>query len=143
MKYETGKSFDELNIGDEASFSKTISETDVYLFAGIIGDFNPVHVNEEYAKTTPFKSRVAHGGIPMSLCGSIVGMKMPGPGTVATDVYIKFLRPTYIGDTITATGKIVEKTADRKRIKVALTFVNQNDDMVCEGWIQVIPPKGP
>ena len=58
-------------MGDEASFSKTISETDVYLFAGIIGDFNPVHVNEEYAKTTPFKSRVAHGGISMSLCGPI------------------------------------------------------------------------
>jgi 3-hydroxybutyryl-CoA dehydratase len=141
MNYELGKSFEQLEIGEEASFAKTISETDVYLFAGIIGDFNPMHINEEYAKRARFKARVAHGGITMGLLGHIVGMKMPGLGTIANDLYVRFVRPTYIGDTITATGKIIKKNAKKKLVKVDLTFVNQQGEVVCEGWVQVIPPK--
>lgn len=81
MHYELGKSFEQLEIGEEASFSKTISETDIYLFASISGDFNPAHMNEDYAKTTKFKRRIAHGGgVPVNLCGPILGVKPPGPG---------------------------------------------------------------
>jgi acyl dehydratase len=140
MRYEQGKSFEEIEIGQKASFSKTISETDIYLFAGISGDFNAAHLNEAYAKTTRFKTRIAHGFVPVSLCAPVIGMKLPGLGTIVIDNYVRFIRPTYIGDTITATAEVIEKIEEKKRVKLKLTWVNQNGDLVCEGWVQVIPP---
>jgi 3-hydroxybutyryl-CoA dehydratase len=68
-------------------------------------------------------------------------MKLPGPGTIVIDIYTRFVKPTYIGDTITATAKVIEKIDEKKRIKLSLTFVNQNGDLICDGWVQVIPPK--
>lgn len=141
MEYQLGKSYGQIKVGDKASFSKTVSETDIYLFAGISGDFNAAHVNEAYAKSTRFKTRIAHGFVPMSLCAPVIGMKLPGLGTVVVDLYTKFVRPTYIGDTITATAEVVDKMDDKKRVKLSLTWVNQDGDPVCEGWVQVIPPK--
>ena len=78
-KFELGYTYDELEVGMSASFTKTISETDVYLFAGISGDFNPMHLNEEFAKITPFGTRIAHGALPQSLIAPVLGMKLPGP----------------------------------------------------------------
>ncbi len=141
MEYELGKNYDQMEIGEKASFSKTISETDIYLFAAISGDFNPAHVNEAYAKGTNFKTRIAHGFVPESLCAPVVGMKLPGPGTVVIDHYTRYLRPTFIGDTITATAEVLEKIEEKKRVKLKLTWQNQNGDLVCEGWVLVIPPK--
>jgi len=140
MRYEQGKSYEEIEIGQKASFSKTIGETDIYLFAGISGDFNAAHLNEAYAKTTRFKTRIAHGFVPVSLCAPVIGMKLPGLGTIVIDNYVRFIRPTYIGDTITATAEVIEKTEEKKRVKLKLTWVNQHGDLVCEGWVQVIPP---
>jgi len=140
MEYQLGRSYDQIEIGDKASFSKTVSETDIYLFAGISGDFNAAHVNEAYAETTRFKRRIAHGFVPMSLCAPVIGMELPGLGTVVVDLYTKFVRPTYMGDTITATAEVVDKMDDKKWVKLNLTWVNQNGDPVCEGWVQVIPP---
>ena len=77
-----GYTYDELSIGQEASFTKTISETDVYLFAGITGDINPAHLNEEYAKNTFFKGRIAHGMLSAGLISAVLGFHMPGPGTI-------------------------------------------------------------
>jgi acyl dehydratase len=142
MTYEQGKSYEEIEIGQKASFSKTISETDIYLFAGISGDFNSVHLNEAYAKTTRFKTRIAHGFVPVILCAPVIGMKLPGLGTIVVDNYVRFIHPTYIGDTITATAEVVEKSEEKKRVKLKLIWVNQNGDLVCEGWVQVIPPRG-
>lgn len=141
MEYDLGISYEQLEVGRKASFSKTVSETDIYLFAGISGDFNPAHLNEAYARTTGFKSRIAHGFVPMSLCAPVIGMKLPGPGTVVVDLYTRFLRPTYIGDTITATAEVVEKTDEKKRVRLDLSWVNQEGKPVCEGWVQVIPPR--
>lgn len=141
MEYELGIPFEKLEIGQRASFSKTISETDIYLFAGISGDFNAAHLNEAYAKTTHFKTRIAHGFVPVILCAPVIGMKLPGLGTIVVDNYTRFVRPTYIGDTITATAEVVEKIDEKKRVKLNLTWVNQDGDLVCEGWVQVIPPK--
>ena len=140
MQYELGKSYEQLELGQKASFSKTISETDIYLFAGISGDFNAAHVNEAYAKTTRFKTRIAHGFIPMSLSAPVIGMQLPGLGTVVVDLYTRFVRPTYIGDTITATAEVVEKSDEKDRVKLNIFWVNQDGDLVCEGWVQVIPP---
>jgi 3-hydroxybutyryl-CoA dehydratase len=141
MEYELGIPYENLTIGQKASFSKTISETDIYLFAGISGDFNAMHLNEEYSKTTPFKTRIAHGFIPVSLCAPVVGMKLPGSGTIVIDHYVRYLRPTFIGDTITATAEVIEKMPEKKRVKLRLTLVNQNGDTVSDGWVQVVPPK--
>lgn len=97
-----GKTINELNIGDEATFQKTLSESDVYLFAGITGDQNPAHINDIYAKDTRFGKRIVHGMLTSSLVSSILGMQLPGPGTIYLGQTLKFLSPVYFGDTIQA-----------------------------------------
>ncbi len=140
MDFELGKSYDELTIGEEASFTKTITETDVYLFAGISGDFNPMHVNEEFAKTTPFKTRIAHGALPQSLIAPVLGTKLPGLGTVAVEISCRFKAPTFFGDTIMAKAKVSEKIEKKRWVRMALTWTNQRGETIAEGEAVVIPP---
>lgn len=139
-EYSLGKTYEEINIGDKASVSKTITETDVYLFAGITGDFNPMHVNEEFAKKTIFGKRIAHGGLATGLIAPVLGMKLPGLGTVVTKLSVWFTAPVYFGDTITATCEVVEKIEEKKRIKMKLIWTNQNNLQVAGGEATVIPP---
>ena len=113
-------------VGQSASVSKTISESDVYLFAGITGDMNPAHTNEEYAKNTRFKTRIAHGMLSAGLISAVLGMHLPGPGTIYMGQTLKFLAPVHIGDTITATAEI--KTLDLERGRVTLTTTCTNQD---------------
>ena len=140
MKFELGKSYDELQIDEEASFSKTITETDVYLFAGIIGDFNPLHVNEAYAKQTSFKTRIVHGPLTESLIAPVLGKKLLGLGTVAVEITCRWKAPTYFGDTITAKAKVIEKIESRRWIRLATIWTNQRGETVAEGEVVVIPP---
>jgi len=140
MKFELGKSYDQLEIGDEAGFTKTITETDVYLFAGISGDFNPMHVNEAFAKQTPFKTRIAHGALPQSLIAPVLGMKLPGLGTILVEISCRFKAPTFFGDTITATARVSEKLAEKKWVRMGLAWTNQEGKLVAEGEAVVIPP---
>ena len=142
MDFELGKSYDQLQIGEEASFSKTITETDVYLFAGISGDFNPMHVNEEFAKLTPFKTRIAHGALPQSLIAPVLGMKLPGLGTVAVEINCRFKAPTFFGDTITAKARVKEKLEEKRWVRMELIWTNQRGDTVALGEAVVIPPPG-
>lgn len=141
MTYAQGKTYEELQIGETASFSKTITETDVYLFAGISGDFNPLHVNEEYARQTPFKSRIAHGTIPESLIGHVLGMKLPGLGTVAVEVHCRYKAPTFFGDTVTATATVAEKMQEKRWVRMNLHWINQRGETVATGEAVVIPPR--
>ena len=138
--YQRGKRYDEIQVGDTASFTKTISETDIYLYAGISGDFNPVHVDEEYAKTTRFKSRIAHGGLPGSLLAPILGTKLPGLGTVALEVTQKYRRPTYPGDTITCSVEVTRKIPRLKAVEMKILWVNQRGEKVASGSCRAIPP---
>jgi acyl dehydratase len=140
MSFELGKSYDQLTIGEEASFTKTITETDVYLFAGISGDFNPMHVNEEFAKQTPFKTRIAHGALPQSLIAPVLGMKLPGLGTVAVEIKCRFKAPTFFGDTVTATATVAEKMQEKRWVRMSLTWTNQRGETVAQGEAVVIPP---
>ncbi|MBW1796957.1 MAG: MaoC family dehydratase [Deltaproteobacteria bacterium] len=140
MDFELGKGYDELQIGEEASFTKTITETDVYLFAGISGDFNPMHVNEEFAKLTPFKTRIAHGALPQSLIAPVLGTKLPGLGTVAVEISCRFKAPTFFGDTITAKAKVAEKLEKKRWVRMALTWTNQRGETIAEREDVVIPP---
>ncbi|MCL0030196.1 MaoC family dehydratase [Thermodesulfovibrionales bacterium] len=136
-----GKTISEISIGDTASFSKTISETDVYLFAGITGDFNPTHVNEEFARKTPFGKRIAHGGITTSLVGSVLGTMLPGLGTVALEISCRYYAPVFPGNTITASATVLEKNEQKNRIRMELKWVNQEEVEVAKGEAVVMPPK--
>ncbi|MBI4965440.1 MAG: SCP2 sterol-binding domain-containing protein [Desulfomonile tiedjei] len=140
MQFDLGLSYDELEKGMKASFSKTITETDVYLFAGISGDFNPLHVNEEFARLTPFGRRIAHGALPQCLIAPVLGTKLPGLGTIALEITTRFVAPTFFGDTITASAEVVEKLEAKRRVKMSLLWTNQRGETVAKGEAVVIPP---
>jgi len=138
---ELGKTIDEISLGESASFSKTISETDIYLFAGITGDFNPMHVNEEFAKKTMFGRRIAHGGIATSLIAPVLGTMLPGLGTVAIGMSCRYRAPVFPGDTITATATVAEKNEEKNRVRLELKWTNQDGTEVAVGEGTVMPPK--
>lgn len=145
--YKKGKSYEEIEIGEKASFTKTITETDIYLFAGISGDFNPLHVDEEYAKTTIFGTRIAHGGLAASLLAPVLGMKLPvlgmklpGLGTVALETVTKFRKPVYPGDTVTCIVEVKSKIEKMKMIQMKILWTNQKGEMIGKGECKVLPP---
>jgi 3-hydroxybutyryl-CoA dehydratase len=135
------RTIDQLQIGDSAEFSKTVTETDIAMFAAISGDFNPVHVDAVYAAGTPFGARVAHGPLTLALCASILGMRLPGLGTVAVSNHIDYRRPVYIGDTITARVEVAQLDRERNRATMAITWTNQDDTLVADGEAVVKPPR--
>lgn len=138
-----GKSIDQLQVGDSAEFAKTVSETDIYLYAGITGDFNPAHVNEDYAKNTFFKTRIAHGMLTAGFISAIIANQLPGPGTIYLKQELSFLAPVHIGDTITARVEILELNAEKNRVRLKTTCSNQDGVTVLEGFGLVSPPKAP
>jgi len=140
---QLGFSYDQLEIGMEGSFTKTITETDVYLFAGISGDFNPMHVNEEFAKLTPFGRRIAHGALTECLMAPVLGTKLPGLGTIALEITTRFRAPTYFGDTVTATAEVSEKLEEKRWVRLKLLWTNQRSQTVATGEALVIPPPRP
>lgn len=127
-------------LGKTAHFSKTLSETDLYLYAGITGDLNPVHVDEEYAKKTKFKKRIAHGLLTASYICMPLGMYLPGPGTIQISQFLEFLKPVYIGDTITVNLEVTE-ILEKGRIKIRTLLKNQDGEIVLDGFAIVLPPK--
>ena len=137
----TGKSIDRLRVGDVAEFAKTVTETDIYLYAGITGDFNPAHVNEAYAKNTFFKTRIAHGMLTAGFISAIIANQLPGPGTIYMKQDLSFLAPVRIGDTITARVEILELNSEKNRVRLKTTCKNQDDVMVLEGEGLVSPTK--
>ncbi len=136
-----GKTIDELKVGEQASFSKTISESDVYLYAGITGDFNPAHVNEAYAQTTAFKTRIAHGMLTAGFISNLLGTRLPGPGSIYMSQNLKFLAPVTIGDTITATVEVIEILTEKKRVRLKTTCANQEGTIVLDGEALISPPR--
>ncbi|SES64257.1 3-hydroxybutyryl-CoA dehydratase [Natronincola peptidivorans] len=136
-----GKKITEISVGDKASFQKTITETDVYLYAGITGDLNPAHINEEMAKESMFKERIAHGMLTAGLISTILGMYLPGPGTIYLGQELKFLAPVKFGDTIKAEAEVIEKKEERNRVKLKTTCTNQEGVVVLDGIATVMPPK--
>lgn len=131
----------EMKIGDHASVTKTVSETDVYLFAGITGDLNPAHTNEVAASKTMFKTRIAHGMLGAGFISAVLGMYLPGPGTIYMGQELKFTKPVHIGDTITATATVEEIILEKNRVILDTTVVNQDGEIVIQGKATVMPPK--
>jgi 3-hydroxybutyryl-CoA dehydratase len=138
-----GKTIDEIKTGDFAEFAKTITESDVCLFAGVTGDLNPAHINEEYAKNTFFKTRIAHGILQAGFISAAIGMKLPGPGTIYMRQELNFLAPVHIGDTITARVEVSEINAEKNRVVLKTSCKNQNGQTVLDGDALVSPPKKP
>ena len=131
----------EMKNGDHASVTKTVSETDVYLFAGITGDLNPAHTNEVAASKTMFKTRIAHGMLGAGFISAVLGMYLPGPGTIYMGQELKFTKPVHIGDTVTATATVEEIILEKNRVILDTTVVNQDGEIVIKGKATVMPPK--
>jgi 3-hydroxybutyryl-CoA dehydratase len=136
-----GRSIEMLKRGDWAEFTKTISEADVYLFAGVTGDLNPAHVDETYARTTFFKTRIAHGMLLAGLISTVIGTQLPGPGTIYVRQELDFLAPVRFGDTVTARVEVMEILAEKNRVRLKTTCVNQAGKVVVDGVALVSPPK--
>jgi len=130
--------YEDIHVGDKASLSKTISEYDVYAFGGVTGDFNPVHVNAEFAKNSLFKQRIAHGMISAGLISAVLGTELPGIDTIYMNQELSFLAPVLYGDTLTATVECIEKDDKKHRIIFRTTVTNQNDKLVTDGKARVM-----
>lgn len=129
-------------VGQKAEISKTITETDVYNFAGVCGDFNPVHVNVSEAEKSIFKNRVAHGALVSSFISTVLGMYLPGPGTIYLSQKCDFLKPVYFNDTITAKVEICSIDI-RGKARLRTQVYNQREEMVIDGEAIVKLPKKP
>ena len=138
-----GKTIDQIKVGDSAEFAKTVSETDIYLYAGITGDFNPAHINEAYAQKTFFKTRIAHGMLTAGFISAILANQLPGPGTIYMKQELKFLAPVRMGDTITAKVEVLEIISEKNRVRLKTTCTNQEGTQVLDGEALVSAPKAP
>ena len=135
-----GKTIKELQIGDSAEFTKTVTEGDVYLYAGVTGDLNPAHVNQVAAEASMFKGRIAHGMLTAGFISAVLGTQLPGPGTIYMGQELSFLKPVYFGDTITAKCEVSEIIKE-KIVKLKTTATNQKGELVLDGVATVMPPR--
>ncbi|HBB77821.1 3-hydroxybutyryl-CoA dehydratase [Stutzerimonas xanthomarina] len=129
-----------LEVGQKASFEKTIGERDIQLFAAMSGDRNPVHLDAEFARGTLFKERIAHGMLSGALISAAVACTLPGPGTIYLGQTMRFARPVKIGDTITVHVEILEKLP-KNRVRIGTNVSNQNGELVVEGEAEVLAPR--
>ena len=136
-----GLTIEEMTVGQSASFTKTVTETDVVLFGGISGDLNPAHFNEEYAKDTFFKGRIAHGMLCASFISTVLGMHLPGPGSIYLKQDLKFLAPVRFNDTVTAVCTVKEMIKEKNRVIFECKVVNQDGVDVISGEAVIMPPK--
>jgi len=127
------KRFDEFRVGDAATFAKTITDADLLLFAAVSGDYYPLHVDEEYAKTTRFGRRAAHGMLTASLLSTVTGMLLQVPGGIYVEQSLRFRKPVFVGDTLTARTEVVELIPERRRLRVRASVRNQRGETVLEG----------
>src|SRR3989344_6918819 len=125
--------FSELKVGDKGEVTKVILDEDVNKFIEICGDINPIHVDDDFTKETPLKTKIVHGILTSSLISTVVGTKVPGPGSVWLDQNLKFLKPVRIGDRITAISEILAKIEEKQQVIVRTTCKNQRGEIVIEG----------
>ncbi|HSH01573.1 MAG TPA: MaoC family dehydratase [Anaerolineae bacterium] len=128
-------------IGAKASLTKRITAQDVETFAEISGDRNPVHLDDEYASTTPFKKRIAHGALTSALISAVLGQHLPGQGTIYLSQNAKFKAPVYLDDEITATVEVTDYREDKRITTLKTDVYNQHDTLVLTGEAVVIAPE--
>ena len=125
--------FADIQVGDTASLSKTVTEADIVNFAGVTGDSNPVHVDAEYASDSMFGERIAHGMLAAGYISAVLGMQLPGPNTLYLGQTLEFKLPVKIGDTVTVTVTVAEKRDEKRILKLDTTVTNQRDEVVVTG----------
>lgn len=135
-----GYFFEDLSVGQSASFGKTITEADILLFAGVSGDTNPVHINAEAAAASMFKERIAHGMLSASLISTVLGTRLPGAGTIYLAQNLKFRAPVKIGETVTATVTVTTLDPAKKRVTLN-TVCTVAGKPVIEGEATVMVPS--
>lgn len=133
-------SFESIKVGDRASFSKTVSESDICLYAGVTGDFNRVHLDKEYASGSLFGERVAHGMLSAGFISAVIGTRLPGEGSVYLSQTLRFTAPVKIGDTVTASVEVLEKIESKRRVRLSTVCVNQRGQQVITGEALVMCP---
>lgn len=133
--------YGEINIGDSANITRSLTKKDIQLFAIVTGDMNPAHLDETYAKTDIFQQIVGHGMWTASMFSALLGMQLPGLGTIYLSQTLKFLRPVKLGDTITASVRVIAKDDKNQRITMQTLCANEKGEHVLEGEAVVLPPK--
>lgn len=134
------RTFEEIEVGEAASLARTLSWQDIELFAVMSGDVNPAHVDPEYARSDIFHRIVAHGMWGASLISTLLGTRLPGPGTIYIEQTLYFRHPVSIGDTISVSVTVAAKDPHRHRVELNCRCVNQHDEAVIEGTAVVLAP---
>ncbi len=131
---------EDLTVGQTASYAKTVTEADIVLFAGVSGDTNPVHLNQDFAAKTMFKGRIAHGMLSAGFISTVLGTKLPGPGAIYLSQTLKFKAPVRAGDTVVARATVTGIVPDKRRVTLATTC-HVGDTLVIEGEAVVMVPS--
>jgi 3-hydroxybutyryl-CoA dehydratase len=134
------KRFEDIQVGDKATFSKTMTESDIFAFSAITGDFNPIHVNVEFAKESIFKQRVVHGMLTAGLVDQTL-THIGGAGNIHLSQFVKFMAPVHIGDTVTVISEVASKDAGKNRVTVKTAVTNQAGKTVLEGEALIMIPR--
>lgn len=136
-----GVPFGELQVGMAAERTTTVTETHLVLFAGLTGDFNPLHVDAGAASRSRFGGRVAHGMLTAGFVSAVLGTKLPGPGCVYLGQTLRFAAPVRPGDTVTARVEVTEIVPERRRVRLRTTCVSGDGEEVLEGEAEVWMPE--
>lgn len=141
MEYLENRTFEEIEIGDSASLTRTLTEKDIQVFAIMSGDINPAHVDIEYAQSDMFHKIIGHGMWGGALISTVLGTQLPGPGTIYVKQTLRFKKPVAIGDTLTVKVTAIEKKPEKKRVIFSCECHNQRDELVMEGEAEVVAPS--
>lgn len=134
------RDYEDVKVGDRSSFSKTITEADIFAFCGITGDFNPIHVDEAFAGQTRWQGRIAHGMLVASMVTSTLSALL-GDGAVHVSQEVSFMAPVRIGDSVTVTSEITEKLEDKRRAIISTVWTNQDGTTVITGTAELLLPR--
>lgn len=132
-----GYYIEDLKPGMSTSYGRTVTETDIANFAGVSGDTNPLHLNAEFAATTRFKQRIAHGMLSAAYISTLIGNRLPGPGCLYISQSLRFVAPVRIGDTVIATATITDIDTARRRVKLS-TVCRVGDTVVVDGEAETL-----
>lgn len=133
--------FEDMREGMEASFSKTVTEADVVLFAGVTGDLNPVHVDVEFAKNTMFKQRIAHGMLSAGFISTVFGTRLPGPGCIYVSQSVRFRAPVFIGATVTATVRVTSLKPEKNMVLFDTVCTVDGKEVVTGDAVIMVPRR--
>lgn len=137
MSYAKGYAYEDMDLGMAHETVHTITEDDIQKFAEVSGDYNPLHMDDDFAKTTIFGQRIAHGALTASYISGILGNNLPGPGAIFTGLSMRFRRPVFIGDTVTVRAEVSEKKDRGSQVTLKVTCI-VDGKRVITGEAQVV-----